>query len=232
MSATLPACRPVGNNSLQIKIAAAAVTLPGDILVAYGAMAGIAMGPQNYAIGDPMVLALDGMWEVNCATGTTAAAGDNAFYNTTTKLVVVAGGAGVIWIGTFAKAKTSGQLVATVHLNGQEAIGNSLYIPAAAAQALSGPGAVNVTTYLTNYTSTGGAQALTLAAGVRPGQLKKVKHIVDGGAGVLTPVALSGGTTITFTSVGEVAILLWTGATWVMIDSGNEGGGATLPALA
>jgi hypothetical protein len=232
MSATYPASRPVGDNSLQIKVVAAAARVPGDIQIAYGVMAGIAMGPQNYAIGDPMVLALDGMWEIACATGTTASAGDNAFYNTSTKLVVTAGGANIIWIGTFAKAKTSGQLVATVHLNGSEALGNSLYIPATAPQALSGAGAVNVTTYLTNYTSTGAAQALTLAAGVRVGQLKKIKHIVDGGSGVLTPSALVGGTTITFTAVGEFAILLWNGAAWVMIDSGNDVGNAGLPALA
>lgn len=232
MSATLPVSRPVGDNSLQIKITAAAAASPGDVMTAYGAMAGIAMGPQDYAIDDPMVLALDGMWSIDCATGTTASAGDNAFFNTSTKLVVTAGGTNIIWIGTFAKAKTSGQLKATVHLNGQEALGNALYIPAAAAQALSGAGAVNVTTYLTNYTSTGAAQALTLANGVRVGQLKKIKHIVDGGSGVLTPTALSGGTTITFTSIGEFALLLWNGAAWVMIDSGNEVGGASLPALA
>jgi hypothetical protein len=172
------------------------------------------------------------MWEIDCATGTTASAGDNAFFNTSTGLIVTAGGANIIWCGTFAKAKTSGQLKATIHLNGQEALGNSLYIPAAAPQALSGAGAVNVTTYLTNVTSTGGAQALTLADGVRVGQLKKIKHIVDGGSSVLTPTNLSGGTTITFTAVGEFAILLWNGADWVMIDSGNDVGNAGIPALA
>jgi hypothetical protein len=231
MSATYPASRPVGDNSLQIKVVADAARVPGDIQIAYGVMAGIAMGPQNYAIGDPMVLALDGMWEIACATGTTAAAGDNAFYNTSTKLVVTAGGADVIWIGTFAKAKTSGQLVATVHLNGSEALGNSLYIPAAAQQALSGAGAINVTTYYTAWTTTG-AEAGTLADGVRVGQLKKIQLIVDGGTGTLTPANLAGGTTIAFADAGDYAILLWNGADWVAIELGNDADGATAPALA
>lgn len=232
MSATYPVSRPVGDNSLQIKLVAAAVASPGDVMAAYGPLAGIVMGSQDYAIGDGMVLALDGMWAIACATGTTASAGDNAFFNTDTKLIVTAGGADVIWVGTFAKAKTSGQTEAYVHLNGMEALGNALYIPAAAPQALSGAGAVNVTTYLTNFTSTGAAQALTLADGVRVGQLKKIKHIVDGGSGVLTPTNLAGGTTITFTAVGEFALLFWNGSDWVMIDSGNEGGNAGIPALA
>lgn len=232
MSATYPVSRPVGDNSLQIKKVAAGGEMPGDVMAAYGPLAGIAMGAQNYAAGDGLVLALDGMWEIACATGTTASAGDNAFYNTSTKLVVTAGGANVIWIGTFAMAKTSGQLHARVHLNGMEALGNALYIPAAAPQALSGAGAVSVATYLTNFTSTGAAQALTLADGVRVGQLKKIKHLVDGGSGVLTPANLSGGTTITFTAVGEFALLLWNGSDWVMIDSGNDVGNAGVPALA
>lgn len=231
MSATLPACRPVGNNSLQIKVTAAAARMPGDIQIAYGVMAGIAMGPQNYAINDPMVLALDGMWEVGCATGTTASAGDNAFYNTTTKLVVVAGGADVIWIGTFAKAKTSGQLKATIHLNGSEALGNSLYIPAATAQSLSGAGAINVTSYLTKWTTTG-VNAGTLANGVRVGQLKKIQLIVDGGDGTLTPVSLSGGTTITFADAGDLVLLLWDGTAWVVLEASNDADGATAPVIA
>lgn len=231
MSATYPVSRPVGDNSLQIKVVAAAAASPGDVMAAYGPLAGITMGAQDYAIGDPMVLALDGMWEVACATGTTASAGDNAFYNTSTKLVVTAGGANVIWIGTFAKAKTSGQLVATVHLNGMEALGNALYIPAAAQQNLSGAGAINVTTYYTAWTTTG-AQAGTLADGVRVGQLKKIQLIVDGGNGTLTPTNLVGGTTITFADAGDYVLLMWTAAGWVPLELGNDADGATAPAIA
>lgn len=83
-----------------------------------------------------------------------------------------------------------------------------------APQSLSGAGAVNVTTLATLYTSTGAAEALTLADGVMAGQIKFVMHIVDGGSGVLTPTTPTGFATITFTNVRDWAALIWTGAAW------------------
>lgn len=100
-----------------------------------------------------------------------------------------------------------------------------------AQQSLSGAGAVNVTSYLTMLTSTGAAQAITLADGTHIGQLKKIQHLVDGGSMVLTPTNLSGGTTITFTSVGEYVILQWNGTDWVVLELNNNLS-ATLPVLA
>lgn len=105
------------------------------------------------------------------------------------------------------------------------------FFPTTAAQALSGAGAVNVTSYLTKYTSTGGAQALTLAAGTQIGQRKKVSHVVDGGSGVLTATFV-GGTTITFTTVGEFADLLWNGTAWAVLELGNTATPGTPPVLA
>lgn len=106
------------------------------------------------------------------------------------------------------------------------------FYPTAALQSLSGAGAVNVTSYLTNFTSTGGAQALTMADGTQIGQLKKVVHVVDGGSGVLTPANLAGGTTVTFTSVGEFATFIWFGTEWTVIELGNTATPGTLPVLA
>lgn len=99
-------------------------------------------------------------------------------------------------------------------------------------QSLSGAGAVNITQYLTNCTSTGASQALTLAAGSSPGQLKKVAHVVDGGSLVLTPTSATGFSTVTFTSVGEYAVLMWTGGGWIVVELGNTATPGTLPALA
>lgn len=73
-------------------------------------------------------------------------------------------------------------------------------------QALSGAGAVNVTQLHTDFTSTGGAQALTLANGTA-GQFKTICHVTDGGSGVLTPTTKTGFTTITFTNVGDSVTL-------------------------
>lgn len=88
---------------------------------------------------------------------------------------------------------------AAANVNGVEGLAGSV-------QSLSGAGAVNLTTLTTEYTSTGGAQALTLANGVA-GQLKAIIHGVDGGSGVLTPTTKTGFTTITFTNVGDSCLL-------------------------
>lgn len=87
---------------------------------------------------------------------------------------------------------------------------------AGAVQALSGAGAVNLTTWTTAFTSTGAGNALTLADGV-VGQIKYIVHVVDGGSGVLTPTNLFNGTTITFTNLGDSCILQFIGTEWHVI---------------
>ena len=82
-------------------------------------------------------------------------------------------------------------------------------------QSLSGAGAVDVTNGLTSLTSTGSAQALTLANGTA-GQVKIIVHTVDGGSAVLTPTTKIGFSTITFTGVGESASLVYTSAGWAI----------------
>jgi len=92
-------------------------------------------------------------------------------------------------------------------------VGNSLV---GGVQALSGAGAVDVTNLLTSLTSTGSAQALTLANGTA-GQVKTIVHTVDGGSAVLTPTTKIGFSTITFTGVGESATLVYTAAGWAIV---------------
>lgn len=82
-------------------------------------------------------------------------------------------------------------------------------------QSLSGAGAVDVTNTLTSLTTTGAAQALTLANGT-VGQVKMIVHAVDGGSAVLTPTTKIGFSTITFTNVGESATLVYTAAGWAI----------------
>lgn len=86
----------------------------------------------------------------------------------------------------------------------------------ASVQSLSGAGAVNVTDMLTSLTTTGAAQALTLANGT-VGQLKIITHTVDGGSAVLTPTTKIGFSTITFTAVGDAATLIYTSAGWAIV---------------
>jgi len=87
-----------------------------------------------------------------------------------------------------------------------------------ATQSLSGAGAVNLTTLVTSLTTTGAAQALTLADG-SVGQLKVITHTVDGGSAVLTPTTKIGFSTVTFTAVGDTVTLVYTSAGWAIIGS-------------
>lgn len=104
-------------------------------------------------------------------------------------------------------------------------------VPLGSPQALSGAGAVTLTEYKTNFTSTGAAEALTLADGTEVGQLKHIEHVVDGGSGVLTPTTFVDGTDITFTTAGEYATLIWTATGWAVVDLGNVTAGGAAPAV-
>lgn len=89
------------------------------------------------------------------------------------------------------------------------------------ADAKSGAGAISVATRTTRYTSTGAAQALTLAAGTYIGQRKTVMHEVDGGSGVITPVAVAGFATATLTAVRDWVEFEWNGAAWLVAGWGG-----------
>ena len=74
-------------------------------------------------------------------------------------------------------------------------------------QALSGAGAVDVTSLITQVTTTG-ADALTLANGAN-GQMKIITMVADGGDGTLTPATFANGSTITFNDVGDSVVLVY-----------------------
>jgi hypothetical protein len=89
-----------------------------------------------------------------------------------------------------------------------------------AAQALSGPGAINVTQPVTKFTSTATGNALTLVDGVE-GQLKTIVYVAEtagGDTGVLTPTNLGAGTTITFNAIGDACVLQFLGTDWWAIS--------------
>jgi hypothetical protein len=86
-------------------------------------------------------------------------------------------------------------------------------------QALSGPGAVNITSLATAFTSTAAGNALTLADGAQ-GQLKTVIYVAEtagGDTGVLTPTNLGSATTVTFNAVGDSVTLQFAGTDWWVV---------------
>jgi hypothetical protein len=89
----------------------------------------------------------------------------------------------------------------------------------ATVQALGGPGAVNITSLATAFTSTAAGNALTLADGAQ-GQLKTVIYVAEaagGDTGVLTPTNLGSATTITFNAVGDSVTLQFAGTDWWVV---------------
>ena len=94
-------------------------------------------------------------------------------------------------------------------------------------QALSGPGAVNLTTPVTRCTSTGVDDALTLADGSVNGQRKRIVHAVDGGNVKLT----AGGAlhlgdsiaTISLANARDWVELEWQTNAWMLIGFGGAG---------
>ena len=91
------------------------------------------------------------------------------------------------------------------------------FYPIGAPQALSGPGAVNLTSHFTDFTSTGTGDALTLANGSQKGQLKQITYIAEAAGGDTGVLTLTGYTSITFTTIWDEVLLIWTGTAWIAI---------------
>jgi hypothetical protein len=87
-------------------------------------------------------------------------------------------------------------------------------------QSLSGPGAVDLTSFTTAFTSSGTGDALTLANGAA-GQIKTIAYVAQiagTDTGILTPANLGNGTTITFNNVGDSVQLQFIGTNWWVIS--------------
>ncbi len=113
-------------------------------------------------------------------------------------------------------AKGAGSVTINGTATGKVILGGPL--SATSIQALSGAGAVNLTTFCTKVTSTG-ANALTLADGTN-GQLKAIVMVVDGGDATLTPTTKTGFTTIVFNDLGDSVLLqFYTTLGWMILSN-------------
>lgn len=123
----------------------------------------------------------------------------------------------------------TGELQMTAGQSIKSSVANivATFMPNTVQQALSGAGAVNLTTYYTAITNTG-SDALTLADSTVVGQLKKVKMIVDPGTD--STLTFNTNATIVFADVGDYAVLMWNGSDWIPVELGNDADGATAPA--
>jgi hypothetical protein len=89
-------------------------------------------------------------------------------------------------------------------------------------QALSGAGVLNLTTSITNCTSTGAGQVVSLADSTQAGQIKIVTHTVDGGDVRVTPATLDGGSYTTLDAVGDTVVLIWNDSAWQIIGGNGH----------
>ena len=91
------------------------------------------------------------------------------------------------------------------------------------AQALSGAGAVNITTSITHLTTAAGASALTLTnTSVKNGMLKIIVCTVHGGGTstlTITGASHTNYDTDAFSGVGHTVILMQTNSEWVVLAS-------------
>jgi len=87
-------------------------------------------------------------------------------------------------------------------------------------QALSGAGAVNLTTLITEVTTGAGAAALTLANGTA-GQIKIITMVTDGGGdATLTPTTLANGSTLTFADAADTVMLAYNSTIgWTIVSN-------------
>jgi hypothetical protein len=107
----------------------------------------------------------------------------------------------------------------TTGVTGALAVANGGTGASGTVQALSGAGAVNITSLATAFTSTATGNALTLADGAQ-GQLKTIIYVAEaagGDTGVLTPTNLGSATTITFNAVGDSVTLQFAGTDWWVV---------------
>lgn len=98
---------------------------------------------------------------------------------------------------------------------------NSYIIPVyldAAIGTLSGPGALPITTSMVHLTTTGAADAVTLADGTIVGQVLAVHHVTDGGDADITPANFADGTSINTAAAGDQIVFMWTGSDWQLIS--------------
>ena len=86
-------------------------------------------------------------------------------------------------------------------------------------QAISGAGAINLTTLFTELTTTG-ADAYSLANGT-VGQVKIITMGVDGGDATITPTTFANGTSITMDAVHDSVTLIYGANGWVVLASQN-----------
>jgi len=197
----------IGSNTLTLATPGALNTALGNSALQNGT------GGSNTAVGNEALMSAAGAC---VALGNTAGkyeTGANAFYvNNIDRTDNTNDRALSLMFGTFNALATS----QTLKVNAALTVNGGLI---GAVQTLPGPGAVNLTTSTTSFTSTAAGNALTLADGAQ-GQIKIIVYVAEaagGDTGILTPTNLGSATTITFNTIGDAVTLQYVGTDWWVV---------------
>jgi predicted RecA/RadA family phage recombinase len=206
----------------QITLTATAAYTPGDVVRLWPGMVGIVVGTINEAIGDPVTFATEGKWQLPMASGGTASLGNAAYWDSSSSLVVAAAPTTGFYLGRFVKAKTSGQTVAEIELNGQDIPGSDLGV------------VQNIRRRFTIAEVNAGATLLPALAGTKYRMVSATAIAVGGAAAAVTTVDILGTQTTAvklvafaqasltqntqLTSGGSGAAILAAGASFVAND--------------
>ena len=95
-------------------------------------------------------------------------------------------------------------------------------------ESIGAAGALSTTIPISLVTSAGADQAMTLADGSTVGQIKIVYAVSTANSWKVTPATTDGAyTKVTFTTIGETCMFLWTGNGWAIL---SRAGGAAAAA--
>ena len=160
----------------------------------------------------------------NSATESMRITGSNGSVNITSTVSASAATTGALTIGNGTAATNVAIGGGNVNAGGTLTVGGAATFAGAvltSSTTLSGAGAIPITTSLVKFTSTGAANALTLANS-SDGQRLTIVHDVKGtlGTGVITPTTKTGFSTITLTSAGDTVSLVYvTTRGWMVTGS-------------